>query len=79
MLFLVQRPGDFITAEWELLFSFCHIFLGGQKFHNFLTQKKKKRFCGRPTGHTRTRVGCWDLEAEGGAETHVEPDKAVCV
>ena len=44
MSFPVQRPGEFITAEWESIFSFCHIYFG-QKFHHFLPKKnvgKKK-------------------------------------
>ena len=58
MLFPVQRPGDFMTAEWELFFlHLAHFFLWS-RFHHFLIKKKKKekkrkkrRFCGRPTGH----------------------------
>ena len=57
MLFLVQRLGEDITADWELFFSFCHFFyffFNSQKFQYFLTHKKKeggKRYCGHPTGH----------------------------
>ena len=46
MLFPVQRPGDYITAEWELDFFILPIsffFLGGggvSKFHHILTKKK---------------------------------------
>ena len=49
MLFPVQRPGDFITAEWELF----ALFFCGQDFIILLPKKKteKKDFCGRPTGH----------------------------
>ena len=41
MLFPVQRPDDYITAEWELYFSFCQFFFfflggGGQNFIIFL-------------------------------------------
>ena len=48
MLFLVQRPGDYITAEWELFF-FANFIFFWLKFHHFLQKKKKN--CGRPTGH----------------------------
>ena len=43
MLFPVQRPGEHITAEWELFFFYFLIFYFflGQKFH-FFTQKKKE-------------------------------------
>ena len=34
MLFPVQRPGEDITAEWELFFSFCNF------FHLFFRKKK---------------------------------------
>ena len=54
MLFPVQRPGDFIIAEWRtFFFDFAHIFFFffGSRFHHFLTPpppkkngKKKKDF-----------------------------------
>ena len=40
ILFPVQRPGVYITAEWELFFSFCQKV--GSKFQHFLTRKKTK-------------------------------------
>ena len=42
-LFPVQRPGDFITAEWELFFFILPIFFFWSRFHNFLTKKKEKK------------------------------------
>ena len=43
MLFLVQRSGDFITAEWEFLFSFCHIFVFVKNVIMFLPPKKREK------------------------------------
>ena len=43
MLFPVQRPGDFITAEWEFFFPFCPFFFVGQDFIIFLQKKYKKK------------------------------------
>ena len=42
MLFTVQWPGDFITAEWELFFFILPFFFVFVKIHHFLTQKKQK-------------------------------------
>ena len=51
MLFPVQRPGEDITAEWELfLFHFANSFFFVKNFNIFLKKKEKKN-CGRPTGH----------------------------
>ena len=36
MLFPVEWPGESITADWELFFSF---FSGGKKVHYFVTKK----------------------------------------
>ena len=41
MLFPVQRPGDFITAEWELFFFILPSFFG-QDFIIFLQKKTEK-------------------------------------
>ena len=57
ILFPVQRPGVYITAEWDLFFFILppNNFL--VKISSFSYQKKKKRgggggrFCGRPAGH----------------------------
>ena len=49
MLFLVQRPGEDITAEWDLFFL---LFFGLKNFNIFSpNNNNKKRYCGRPTGH----------------------------
>ena len=45
MLFPVQRPGEHITAEWELFFLILHFFFFfGQNFIIFLPQKKYRFF-----------------------------------
>ena len=44
MLFPVQRPGDFITAEWELYFFILPFFWGeGVNISSFSYPKKKKK------------------------------------
>ena len=57
MLFPVQRPGEDITAEWELFFFSLPIFLFLVKNFKISLQKirggtkEKKKNCGRATGH----------------------------
>ena len=43
ILFPVQRPGVYITAEWELFFSFCPPKNLLVKISSFSYQKKKKK------------------------------------
>ena len=42
MLFPVQRPGVYITAEWELLFLILLLFFALSKISSFSYKKKKK-------------------------------------
>ena len=51
ILFPVQRPGVYITAEWELFFFILPPKNLVVKVSLFSYQKKKKKNCGRPTGH----------------------------
>ena len=54
MLFPVQRPGEYVRADWELFFLFFSLFSPILLLLFSYQNKEKretKRFCGRPTGH----------------------------
>ena len=57
MLFLVGRPGESITAEWELFFfNFANFLFFWSKYSLFsLKKKKKKKNCSRPTGQNEVQ------------------------
>ena len=51
-LFLVERPGEYITTDWKPFFGHFWHFFEGAKLSLFSYQKKEEKTCrGRPSGH----------------------------